>query len=207
MTMEVTLRNSIAVALVLACAHLPAGIDMKAASQPLRFSNPAAIGGRQSAPVHVAFSLERDVLIARFHVETAAIHARTELPRNQYPYDFDVVELFVTNAITAKPSYYEFEVSPYNQALQVNVIDPRQEYYFGVKNGFQHAATVTATGWDAEMRIPLRSLGWTSGQPVHLIGNAYAALGEGDERVYWSLFELPAGPPDFHVPSAFRPLF
>ena len=57
------------------------------------------------------------------------------------------------------------------------------------------------------MNIPLASLGWDGKQPLQLIGNAYAALGEKDRRVYWSLFELPAGKPDFHVPSAFRPLF
>jgi len=57
------------------------------------------------------------------------------------------------------------------------------------------------------MQIPLASLGWDGKQPLQLTGNAYAALGAGDRRVYWSLFELPPGKPDFHVPSAFRPLF
>jgi len=32
-------------------------------------------------------------------------------------------------------------------------------------------------------------------------------LGDAGHRIYWSLFELPVGKPDFHVPSAFRPLF
>jgi hypothetical protein len=98
-------------------------------------------------------------------------------------------------------------VSPYNQSLQVNVVEPRQQYQFGVKHGFTHQATIVAGGWEAEMKIPLASLGWDGHQPLQLIGNAYAALGASDRRVYWSLFELPPGKPDFHVPSAFRPLF
>jgi hypothetical protein len=57
------------------------------------------------------------------------------------------------------------------------------------------------------LKIPLTSIGWNRNRPTQLIGNAYAALGDADHRVYWSLFELPAGKPDFHVPSAFRPLF
>jgi hypothetical protein len=65
---------------------------------------------------------------------------------------------------------------------------------------------IASGGWEAEMKIPLASLGWDGAGPLELVGNAYAALGEGESRVYWSLFELPPGKPDFHVPSAFRPL-
>jgi hypothetical protein len=159
-----------------------------------------------SAPVTVSFVRDGDVLLAKFNVTTNTIAAKPQLARNQYPYEYDVVEVFVRNAKSESAQYYEFEVSPYNQALQVNIVEPRQEYYFGVKNGFTHTASIVAGGWEAEMRIPLASLGWDGRQPLELIGNAYAALGEGDSRVYWSLFELPPGKPDFHIPGAFRPL-
>ena len=189
---------------LLACSHAARVPEMKADDKPLEFSNPP---GKAPGLVRVSFAIESEQLVVHFKVETKAIHAKPELARKEYPYDFDVVEVFVTNSTADKPRYYEFEVSPYDQALQVNVIDPRQEYYFGVKNGFAHAARVTPRGWEADMRIPLASLGWQRGQALHLRGNAYAALGEGDARVYWSLFELPPGTPDFHIPSAFRPLF
>lgn len=172
---------------------------------PLQYSNPRQIQATP-APVTVTFARAGDSLIVHFRVTAATIAAKPHLARNQYPYEYDVVELFVRNASSGTPGYYEFEVSPYNQSLQVNVVEPRQEYYFGVRNGFTHTATIAPGGWEAEMKIPLASIGWDGGEPVQLVGNAYAALGVDEQRVYWSLFELPPGKPDFHVPSAFRPL-
>ena len=43
----------------------------------------------------------------------------------QFPYMFDVVELFVTFSETGFP-YYEFEVSPYNQTFQVRIVSHTQ---------------------------------------------------------------------------------
>jgi hypothetical protein len=172
----------------------------------LKFSNPPQ-DPSTAVPVTVVFAIEGDSLLAHSEVTADDIFAKPQLARDEYPYDFDVVELFVRNAKSGDATYYEFEVSPYNQSLQVNVVEPRQQYQFGVKNGFTHQAAIVAGGWQAEMKIPLASLGWDGKQPLQLTGNAYAALGAGDRRVYWSLFELPPGKPDYHVPSAFRPLF
>jgi len=172
----------------------------------LAYSNPQQ-NRSAPAPVAVTLKLEGHSLIAHFKVACAKIFAKEHLAHGEYPYEYDVVELFVANANTVAHGYYEFEVSPYNQSLQVNVVKPREEYYFGVKNGFSHAAKITQGGWEADMSIPLASLGWKDGEPLQLIGNAYAALGDNDHRVYWSLFELPAGKADFHAPGAFRPLF
>jgi hypothetical protein len=172
----------------------------------LEYSNPPREKGAP-CPVSATFAVVGNSLEVHFKVVTAAIFARPQLAAGEYPYEYDVVELFVRNAKPGAPAYYEFEVSPYNQSLQVNVVAPRQEYYFGVKNGFTHSARMSRDGWEADMKIPLAAIGWDGKRPVQLIGNAYAALGDAGHRTYWSLFELPAGKPDFHVPSAFRPLF
>lgn len=178
-------------------------MTVKSTSRPLQFCKPSPPQGRP--PVHVEFAIDGKLLIAKFEVTCSSIYAKKELARNEHPYEFDVVELFVTasdNPATAP--YYEFEVSPFNQSLQVNVIEPRREFYFGVKNGFEHSARLTPGGWVAEMRIPLQNIGHNGLIDQPLYGNAYAILGEGDQRLYWSLFELPRGKPDFHVPTAFR---
>ena len=194
--------------LVSGCSALPNPTRDAISTEPvpLQYSNPRQIQATP-APVTVVFARAGDSLIAHFRVTTATLAAKPQLARNQYPYEYDVVELFVRNANSGTPGYYEFEVSPYNQSLQVNVVEPRQEYCFGVRNGFTHTATIAPGGWEAEMKIPLASIGWDGGEPVQLVGNAYAALGVDEQRIYWSLFELPPGKPDFHVPSAFRPLF
>jgi len=190
------------------CSALPSPDPGSASAQPrlLEYSNPARKQGAP-CPVSATFAVVGNSLEVHFKVVTAAIFAKPQLAAGEYPYEYDVVELFVGNAKSGTPAYYEFEVSPYDQSLQVNVVEPRQEYYFGVKNGFTHSAKIVRDGWEAEMSIPLATIGWVGKRPVQFVGNAYAALGDAGHRIYWSLFELPAGKPDFHVPSAFRPLF
>lgn len=194
--------------LISACGTLsgPAPDSFDSKPLALNYSNPKQ-NLAASEPVTVRLLRVGDTLVVQFKVTTPTIAAKPHLAYNEYPYQYDVVEVFVRNAKSDSPQYYEFEVSPYNQGLQVNVVAPRQEYCFGVQHGFTHSTKIVPGGWEADMRIPLASLGWNGKQPLDLVGNAYAALGENDRRVYWSLFELPAGPPDFHVPGAFRPLF
>ena len=190
------------------CGALPGSDPGSNSAQPrlLEYSNPTRKQGT-TCPVSATFAVAGNSLEVHFKVVTAAIFAKPQLAADEYPYEYDVVELFVSNAKSGTPAYYEFEVSPYNQSLQVNVVEPRQEYYFGIKNGFTHSARIARDGWEADMKIPLATIGWDGKRPAQFTGNAYAALGDAGHRIYWSLFELPAGKPDFHVPSAFRPLF
>jgi hypothetical protein len=168
---------------------------------PLKFSNPKFTG---EPIVTVEFENDDVFLIVRYRVETKSIYGKPDLAKNEYPYEFDVVEFFVTTSSTGLP-YYEFEVDAYNHGLQVNVIEPRREYHFGVKDAFSHFAKSFGNQWEAEIKIPHSTIGWDGKQP--LVGNAYAILGRPERRTHWSLFELPGGKPDFHVPSSFKPLF
>jgi hypothetical protein len=67
-------------------------------------------------PVEAHVSLADDALIARFSVLAPSLNAKKVLGQREYPYQFDVVELFVTFSESGFP-YYEFEVSPYNQTF------------------------------------------------------------------------------------------
>src|SRR4051812_36651263 len=66
-------------------------------------------------PVQARVSLSDEILTVSFAV-SAPLNARKTLGPKQYPYMFDVVELFVTLSETGFP-YYEFEVSPFNQTF------------------------------------------------------------------------------------------
>jgi hypothetical protein len=68
-------------------------------------------------PVQVKASLADDTLTVSYSV-TAPLHAVKVLGPKQYPYMFDVVELFVTFSETGFP-YFEFDVSPFNQNREV----------------------------------------------------------------------------------------
>jgi hypothetical protein len=66
-----------------------------------------------------------------------------------------------------------------------------------------HSASRNGTGWEAEMRIPLKPLGW-DGDPMKVTGNAFAILGSSEHRSYWSLFLPRQVKLDFHKPRYFE---
>jgi hypothetical protein len=150
----------------------------------------------------VRASLADDTLIAGYSVSTPTLNARKVLGPKQYPYMFDVVELLVTFSETGFP-YYEFEVSPFNQTFQVGIVSYalHQE---GVDLGLISSATIRPGGWAAELKIPLKPLGW-DGDIRKIRGNFYSTL-ESAPRSYWSSFLPKAKTANFHQPQFFQPL-
>ena len=154
-------------------------------------------------PVQVRAAVSGDRLITHFSASAPSLNAKKVLGPGEYPYQFDVVELFVTFSETGFP-YYEFEVSPYNQTFQVRVVSPR-EHREGVDLGLISTATMVPGGWNAELTVPLRPLGWY-GDAVKIRGNFYSILGQGRERSYWSAFLPKAAKANFHQPQYFKSL-
>ena len=183
-------------------------------------------------PVSVAFRLEGDELIAQFKVRNPNPAVRPGQPDTVRPtgnlYDFEVVELFVSvtgmpeGALAASSAvqrfgtrdaifpYFEFEVSPRNEFLEVRILSPKKaagdrRFDSTFKSGMVHSASKNDTGWEAEMRVPLKKLGW-DGNPLKVTGNAFAILGPTGNRSYWSLFLPRQAHPDFHKPRYFERL-
>ena len=154
-------------------------------------------------PVEAHVSLSDDALIARFSVSTPSLNAKKVLAAGEYPYQFDVVELFVTFSDGGFP-YYEFEVSPYNQTFQVRIVSAKK-HQEGVDLGLTSTAAIVTGGWDAELKVPLKPLGW-DGDPSKIRGNLYSILGQGRARSYWSVFLPKAAKPNFHQPQYFKAL-
>jgi hypothetical protein len=152
-------------------------------------------------PVQVKASLADDTLTVSYSV-TAPLNAVKVLGPKQYPYMFDVVELFVTFSDTGFP-YFEFEVSPFNQTLQVNIVS-RTRRREGVDLGLVSSATILPHGWTAELKIPLKTLDW-DGDVRKIRGNFYSIL-ERAPRSYWSSFPPKAKAAHFHQPRFFQPL-
>ncbi len=154
-------------------------------------------------PVQVQASLVGDALAVRFSVSASSMNAKKVLGPKEYPYQFDVVELFVTFSQSGFP-YFEFEVSPYNQTLQVRIVGAK-EHHEGVDLGLSSTAVIKTDGWKAELTIPLKPLGW-DGDPSRIRGNFYSVLGPANERSYWSAFLPRAAKANFHQVQYFRPL-
>jgi hypothetical protein len=183
----------IAAAVLLSCSD--------ATASELLLVTPATSSLKNSFQVHV--SLTDDALIARFAVSAPTLNAKKVLGPNEYPYQFDVVELFVTFSDSGFP-YYEFEVSPYNQTFQVRIVSAKQ-HEEGVDLGSTSTATMVTGGWNAELAVPLKSLGW-DGDPSKIRGNLFSILGQGRARSYWSASLPKAAKANFHQPQYFQPL-
>lgn len=166
--------------------------------------------GAQKAP-QVSFQLEGNILKAQFEVlmDPRQINAKKKLGTNEFPYQFDVLELFVN--VQSKDHlnfpYFEFEVSPYNETFQVRIENKngKKKFIEGINLGILTSAQITATGWRATTEIDLRKLDW-QGQPLDIIGNAYAILGKGSSKTYWSASLPVQKKPNFHLPEFFKPL-
>lgn len=155
-------------------------------------------------PVQAQVSVEGDYLIVNFEVEAASIFAKSKLGPKEYPFMFDVVEVFVSVAESGFP-YYEFELSPYNQTFQVQINDLKQPFINGVDMGLISQTRLVRGGWSGQLKIPLKNLGW-DGDVNKIRGNLYAIQGRKPKRSFWSAFLPPQSKVNFHQPQFFTPL-
>jgi Carbohydrate family 9 binding domain-like len=123
-------------------------------------------------------------------------------------WDRDVVEVFLNPQPERVNHYYEFEVAPNNQWVDLE-IDKTKEPFNDVSwnSGFEHATRIDAKNhiWTAEMRIPISSMNVRAIHPgAKWRVNFFRAAGKGgDERrkfLAWSI--IPEGK-TFHVPTRF----
>lgn len=157
-------------------------------------------------PVTVLFELNGTHLHVQFKVKAKVINAKPHLGDQEFPYQRDVVEIFISvEGNSDSLPYYEFELSPLGQTFEVRVDDLRKPYATHLKMGVFYRVERSAEGWTGEMRIPLENLGW-NGDLKNIVGNAFAIQGKAPNRSYWSLFTPPMKKPNFHRPEFFRPL-
>ena len=129
-------------------------------------------------------------------------------------WEFDVVEVFVTGTKNKNNlPYYEFIVSPESQFFELEILDPRKKVNENYKSNFSFKSLVqkkdTSLLWNVEIQIPLQKIGFDLQETVDekcIKGNAFAILGEPQEREYWSLFLPKQEKPDFHLPQFFKSL-
>jgi Carbohydrate family 9 binding domain-like len=191
--MVAPIRSSLATAILLFCSGANA-CDL---------SLVAPANSDLKNPVQANVRLTEDMLTVRFAVTAPSLNAKKVLGPKEYPYMFDVVELFVTFSETGFP-YYEFEVSPYNQTFQVRILSAKQ-HQENVDLGLISTAIISQAGWTTELKIPLKPLGW-DGDAGKIRGNLYSVLGLRQKRSYWSAFLPRAKSANFHQPQYFKPL-
>jgi hypothetical protein len=120
----------------------------------------------------------------------------------------DVAEVFLNPQPERLLHYYEFEVAPNNQWIDLEITRGEKPNHDAAWNSaFEHATHVDAANhvWTAEMRIPLSSMNITAVQPgTKWRANFFRAAGQGNDThrkfLAWSI--IPEGT-TFHVPSRF----
>jgi len=123
-------------------------------------------------------------------------------------WDRDVVEVFLNPQPERVNHYYEFEVAPNNQWVDLE-IDKTKEPFNEVSwnSGFAHATRIDARNhlWTTEVRIPVSSMNVSAIHPgMEWRANFFRAAGKGGDEhrtfLAWSI--IPEGK-TFHVPTRF----
>ncbi len=120
----------------------------------------------------------------------------------------DVVEVFVNPQPERISHYYEFEVAPNNQWIDLEIEKTKTPFNdAGWNSGFEHATKIDEKNhvWMTEMRIPLTAMGVEkieNGDAWRV--NFFRAAGHGgdEKRTFLAWSAIPEGG-TFHVPSRF----
>ena len=120
----------------------------------------------------------------------------------------DVAEVFLNPQPERQLHYYEFEVAPNNQWIDLEITRGEKPNHDASWNsGFEHATRIDAKNhiWTAEIRIPLASMGVFEAKPgTEWRANFFRAAGKGadTQRMFLAWSTIPEGA-TFHVPSRF----
>jgi hypothetical protein len=120
----------------------------------------------------------------------------------------DVAEVFLNPQPERITHYYEFEVAPNNQWIDLEIEKKNNPFNDASWNsGFEHATRIDSANhvWTAEIRIPLAAMNAKSIHPSTTWRvNFFRAAGQGgdDRRMFLAWSTIPNGK-TFHVPERF----
>jgi Carbohydrate family 9 binding domain-like len=174
----------------------------------------AEMTGRRSFPeaeTAVGSRWSREYLYVAFRCQysTLNVFEGEDVARERWElWERDVVEVFVNPQPTRLNHYFEFEVAPNNQWIDLEIDKSQTPFNDASWNsGFKHAARVDAANrvWTCEMRIPVEALGMpgiTAGDEwrVNFFRADGPGGGAGRRLMAWS--SIPEGK-TFHVPERF----
>ncbi|MGH9406032.1 MAG: carbohydrate-binding family 9-like protein [Terriglobia bacterium] len=138
------------------------------------------------------------------------VYQNADPEREKYGlWERDVVEVFMNPDPARMNHYYEFEVSPNNLWIDLEInLDRKPFGNARWDSGYTHATHVGRKVWTCEMRIPIARM-MPSGFEIRAGSewrlNFFRAdgQGEGDQRRLLSWSPTLTAKPNFHVPSRF----
>ena len=120
-------------------------------------------------------------------------------------WDRDVCEIFIAPDLSERERYFEFEVAPTGEWIDL-AIDPRNgervtDMQFA--SGMTASARIDKDRVVTAMKIPWTAFAHTPAQGHVWAGNIFRCVGRGSERGYLAWQPTRTAVPNFHVPAAF----
>jgi hypothetical protein len=143
------------------------------------------------------------------HYESLNVYEGEDISKERWElWNRDVVEVFLNPQPEWITHYYEFEVAPNNQWIDLEIEKTRTPFNDAAWNsGFEHATKIDEKNhlWLTEMRIPLSAVGVEKirdGDQWRV--NFFRAAGPGgdEKRTFLAWSSIPQGG-TFHVPNRF----
>jgi hypothetical protein len=120
----------------------------------------------------------------------------------------DVCEIFIAPDRSTPNKYYEFEVAPTGEWIDLGIeVTPEKRITdWDYASGMQAAAKIEKNKVVEVIKIPFKALGRTPRAGDVWLGNLFRCIGSGSTRGYLAWRPTRTAEPAFHVPSAFGEL-
>ncbi|MCB1025922.1 MAG: carbohydrate-binding family 9-like protein [Acidobacteria bacterium] len=120
-------------------------------------------------------------------------------------WDRDVCELFIAPDPENTDHYFEFEVAPTGEWVDLEIFNKGgdRETLSGYRSKMESAASISDSKLTIAMKIPFEALRATPKDGDIWRGNLFRIIGEGPERGYLSWRPTKTAEPNFHVPGRF----
>jgi len=173
--------------------------------------NPSGKSTYPSAATRVALAWSENSLYLAFwcKYDSLNVYEGEDIRKERWElWNRDVAEVFLNPQPENISHYYEFEVAPNNQWIDLEIEKKKDPFNDASWNsGFEHATRIDPGRhvWTAELRIPLSSMKVESIQPGAIWrANFFRAAGPGgdQQRMFLAWSSIPQGK-TFHVPSRF----
>jgi hypothetical protein len=120
-------------------------------------------------------------------------------------WDRDVCEIFIAPDINKPRQYYEFEIAPNGEwiDLAVQQLPEKRETDFDYRSEMQSAARIEKEKIVMAIKVEWKAFGKTPEAGDIWLGNLFRCVGAGDTRGYLAWQPTLTPQPNFHVPQAF----
>jgi len=120
-------------------------------------------------------------------------------------WDRDVCEIFVAPDRNKPNKYYEFEIAPNGEwiDLAIQLLSDRRETDWDYHSGMQSASQIKSGKITMAIKVEWKAFDKTPNKGDVWLGNLFRCVGTGETRGYLSWQPTKTTEPNFHVPQAF----